>query len=148
MKIRKPLKRRKPLRKFITIDEIRKSAKWVKPMKRLRPGKAASRARFRKAVLAKNWGYCARCTLEWGTEFRDLAREGGVIKRATDAHHHLPLGRGGKDEPENGIPLCRMCHDWLGRNPVFAEAEGWLLKRGPLNANSKKIKAWLETRKD
>lgn len=36
---------------------------------------------------------------------------------ATDLHHLLPRGRGGKDTVENLRPACRRCHDWLHRHP-------------------------------
>lgn len=65
---------------------------------------------FRSALLKRAGQRCERCG-----ERRDL-----------HAHHRIPKGRGGTNDPENGHLLCMRCHgaihdhlvedwrDWIG----------------------------------
>ena len=113
-----------------------------KPLRKLRPAKLKSRAAFRKAVMAKNGGWCVRC---------DLLQRGllGLTHwpqtRAVHPHHWLPVGRGGKDECVNGIPLCADCHRVVHNWVKDSEEKGWLLKAGePMNENARKIREWME----
>jgi hypothetical protein len=50
--------------------------------------------RFRREVLAKTGGRCARCG----------------STRKVSAHHRIGMGNGGDDDPRNGEPLCSRCH--------------------------------------
>lgn len=45
---------------------------------------------------------------------------------SVDAHHVLPKGRGGKDDPENGCGLCRRDHTWVHEHPREAREQGHL----------------------
>lgn len=55
-----------------------------------------------------------------------------LTEPAVDPHEVLPRGRGGSiTDPANVVPLGRVCHDWIGRNPAAAEAEGWLRRTNP-----------------
>jgi len=48
---------------------------------------------------------------------------------ATDIHHKLPLGRGGKlNDTSIFLAVCRVCHDHIHSNPKWAEEKGYLLK--------------------
>ena len=48
---------------------------------------------------------------------------------ATDIHHKLSLGRGGKlNDTTIFLAVCRVCHDWIHRHPKEAEQQGYLLK--------------------
>lgn len=81
---RSPIRRRTPL------------ATGRKPMRAIRPERAASKRAFREAVLARDT-FCRMCG----------------VARATDPHHILPRGRGGTDSPDNGAGLCWLCHDYI-----------------------------------
>jgi hypothetical protein len=74
---------------------------------------------FRAEVIRRAEGYCQRCR----EPFPDYM---------LDAHHMIPRGRGGTDDPENGRALCNGpagCHmlvedhnvpdwrDWIKRRP-------------------------------
>ena len=48
---------------------------------------------------------------------------------ATDIHHKLPLGRGGKlNDKTIFLAVCRACHDKIHHDPKWAEQEGYLLR--------------------
>ena len=50
-------------------------------------------------------------------------------KRVTIAdtlHHILPRSRGGKNEIDNLIPVCAMCHMWIHAHPAEAKKHGLL----------------------
>lgn len=48
---------------------------------------------------------------------------------ATDIHHKLPLGRGGKlNDVSIFLAVCRVCHDKIHHNPLWAEEQGYLLR--------------------
>lgn len=52
------------------------------------------------------------------------------FERATDAHELLRRSQGGDPTDMSGIKLlCRTCHDWIGRNPRQAVAEGFAVTR-------------------
>lgn len=58
------------------------------------------------------------------------ARLDGCTGIATDWHERLSRARGGSiTDPENGVGLCRHCHDYIGTHPAWALAEGWLLSQ-------------------
>lgn len=42
-------------------------------------------------------------------------------KTAADIHHALPKGRGGKDDADNLIALCRECHNLAHENKLNKE---------------------------
>jgi predicted restriction endonuclease len=42
------------------------------------------------------------------------------VMNILDPHHIFPRGRGGDESPENGITLCRYCHDAVeGRRSIL-----------------------------
>ena len=43
-------------------------------------------------------------------------------------HHRILRSQGGRDTFDNQVTLCAACHEWVHRNPLLAQAEGWLLK--------------------
>lgn len=43
-----------------------------------------------------------------------------------NVHHVLLRSKGGKDELENLLAVCRDCHSWIHNNPKAAKAEGVL----------------------
>ena len=47
---------------------------------------------------------------------------------AVDWHHVLPKGRGGKQNQDEMMAVCRRAHKWITRNPKQAEQKGWLIK--------------------
>lgn len=68
----------------------------TKPIRASTPEHRASSRAFRQAVLLRD-PVCRLC---------------GVAP-SVDAHHILPKGRGGSDNPENGAGLDRKCHDYI-----------------------------------
>ena len=58
---------------------------------------------------------------------------------ATDIHHKLPLGRGGKlNDSSIFLAVCRVCHNKIHHDPKWAEQEGHLLKWTNENSNTTK----------
>jgi hypothetical protein len=48
---------------------------------------------------------------------------------ATDIHHKLPLGRGGKlNDSSIFLAVCRVCHNRIHHDPKWAEQQGYLLR--------------------
>ena len=48
-------------------------------------------------------------------------------QRADDLHELRSRARGGSvSDPENCVPVCRTCHDWIGTHSIQATAEGWM----------------------
>lgn len=75
---------------------------------------------WRRLIYARDGGYCQWC--------------GGV---GTDPHHIKFRSLGGKDEPENGILLCRRCHGRAQKNEITVEQlKNILRKRGLLGGGS------------
>ena len=49
--------------------------------------------------------------------------------QATDIHHKLPLGRGGKlNDSSIFLAVCRACHDKIHHDPKWAEEQNYLLR--------------------
>ena len=69
---------------------------------------------MREAVLARAKGFCECCH----------------ASKALDVHHVIKRSQGGADTPDNGIALCRVCHeqtDWpyaKGRLVITALGDG------------------------
>ena len=71
-------------------------------------------------------------------EYRKLKREYITRKpiceicetnKATDIHHRLPLGRGGKlCDTTIFVAVCRFCHNYIHNNPAWAEKNNWILR--------------------
>ncbi|MGH3998063.1 MAG: HNH endonuclease [Pseudonocardiaceae bacterium] len=84
---------------------------------------------LRRSVLSRRgrWGDRRAYRL-----LRDLVmgRDGWACRRcgesASDCHHVLTRARGGKDEADNLVALCRRCHSWVHANPAEATRRGWL----------------------
>ena len=63
----------------------------------------------------------------------------GCLLRATEAHHRVPRGYGGRhgqarqvsDRLSNLLDVCRACHGWVHGHPVAARQAGWLLRVVP-----------------
>jgi len=72
-------------------------ARTRKPMQAMRPEKRAVRQAFRQTVLDRDR------VCQWE----------GCREVATDPHHVVAAGKGGKDVPSNGVGLCRPHHDWI-----------------------------------
>jgi hypothetical protein len=107
-----------------------------KPLRRLSKKKAKSRAAFKLAVCRRDMGECVLCRYEG---------QGRVP--ANDIHHHLPVGRGGKDIPENGFMVCRFHHILIHTQPKQAHLNGWLLEAGEEpNEAARKILEFMEGR--
>jgi hypothetical protein len=54
----------------------------------------------------------------------------GLTTPAIECHHMEALKMGGSrdavvNSPENGLGLCRFCHDWATNNPQAAKDRGW-----------------------
>jgi nitrate/TMAO reductase-like tetraheme cytochrome c subunit len=48
--------------------------------------------------------------------------------RSVDVHELRSRARGGSiTDPTNTVGLCRLCHEFITRNPLVAENEGWAL---------------------
>ena len=67
----------------------------------------------RKSVAGRSSGICEHC---W-------------MQRATDMHHRISAGAGGKWHPANILHLCRLCHSQVTINPDWACQRGLSLKR-------------------
>lgn len=69
-----------------------------------------------------------------------IARRSGDIcelcgrRRATNYHHRLRAGQGGREHAGNGLHLCGSgttgCHGAVHRNPQRSYANGWLVRSG------------------
>jgi hypothetical protein len=66
----------------------------------------------RDLVYARSQGYCEKCGLSG----------------ATDWHHRVNAGLGGLWLAVNGMHLHRICHDWIGDEPVIARSWGWSVR--------------------
>ena len=52
-----------------------------------------------------------------------------IVNDATDIHHKLPLGRGGKlNDVTIFLAVCRVCHDKIHQDPKWAEENNYLLR--------------------
>lgn len=58
----------------------------------------------RVAVKGRSGGICEHC----------------LMQRATDMHHRLSVGAGGKWHPANILHLCRFCHSRFTDDPEMA----------------------------
>lgn len=47
----------------------------------------------------------------------------GCFGIATQEHHLKNRSQGGSKG--RTVRICAACHDWIGRNPVAATAQGW-----------------------
>jgi 5-methylcytosine-specific restriction endonuclease McrA len=70
--------------------------------------------RFREVVVERARGACERC---------------GIRGRRLDAHHLVPVARGGPDDPENGAALCRPCHRAVHGSPPPPDVDRWIRRR-------------------
>lgn len=74
---------------------------------------------------------------EWDEKSTRLAvhgRSGGICeyclsRRATDMHHRVSRGVGGKWHPANIVHLCRFCHGDATNMPAWAYNNGICLRR-------------------
>lgn len=61
-------------------------------------------------------------------------RSGGICecckqRRATDMHHRISAGVGGRWCPANILHVCRLCHTWITENPEKAKQLGMSVDR-------------------
>ncbi|MCY4599766.1 MAG: hypothetical protein OXF27_07590 [Acidobacteria bacterium] len=76
--------------------------------------RARKRVRFKAEVLADRELCEAQVVIECG-------------RLATDLHEVLPRSRGGDNlDPGNVLPVCRLCHAWIGDHPDWARDLGLL----------------------
>lgn len=74
----------------------------------------------RAAILETTLGRCAGCnrpttpTAPLECQHRRARMMGGT--------HNPRLGH-----PDNGVPLCRYCHEWAEHHPAYALTLGWML---------------------
>lgn len=80
-----------------------------------RQERAESRKAWRALVMERDEGRCQM----------DHDHDGPV-----EAHHILPSGRGGRDELDNGIALCKRAHMWVHAHPAAAYELGLLRRSG------------------
>jgi len=93
----------------------------------LRSNKRLSRntplkARGRQGAERTNWERVKRQAIK-----RDKCCQRCGTTRNLDVHHKLPRGRRGRDELENLVTLCRMCHDWVHDHPFEAWRQGFTI---------------------
>lgn len=76
--------------------------------------------------------YAWRKAYEFGAK-RAWERTNGRCERcgAPAEHTHHKLGRRHKSAnlPENLMPICLLCHDWVHKHPAEARAEGYMGSR-------------------
>ncbi len=75
-----------------------KRKSWIRRRSESRVKRDRLWAELRCNLLKESDGHCARCDIYRG-------------KRGLDLHHITPRSRGGRDEEDNLVPLCRECHD-------------------------------------
>lgn len=97
-----PLIRRTPMERG-TADLKRSPLKPVSPMRR-------QENRERRALVVRLWpDGRPQCVVPW------------CPRPADDLHEPLTRARGGSiTDPDNAVPVCRPCHDWIGAEPVWA----------------------------
>ena len=126
---RTPLKRKTPLRSKTPLK--RKTP--LKPISDKRRKLQAQRRTFVREQLQ------ARPGCEAGPIISDYYRTNPVLvesrveyrcnNQAVDIHEPLTRARGGSIvDVDNSMAVCRMCHDWIHRNPQLA-TDLHLLKR-------------------
>lgn len=139
-------KRKKPMQKVMPWTKgkeivFKSNSTFVRSSKRMRPlskKKATSRAKWKRACLKRDKGNCVICAF----------LNPGTLVRAVEVHHHLPVGRGGKDVLENGLSTCRFHHDLIHTDPKWAHEWGYMLIYGePMNEKAKKLVAFVAARK-
>lgn len=55
--------------------------------------------------------------------------EGVCLGRGDAAHHIVPRGRGGSDDPGNLLHVCSPCHRHIHAHPEWARQQGFLKSR-------------------
>jgi hypothetical protein len=113
---RSRLQRKTPLKSTGSLRSTPPADGSGKPARR-KPGKQTGESAARKAVAERSGGICE-------------IREPGCYGRATDWHHRKLRGQGGPWHVQNGLHLCRFCHELVtntrGRRKEF-EGYGWLV---------------------
>jgi hypothetical protein len=81
-------------------------------------------------VILETFGRYPRCA---GCQpLRALGIVTGCDGHATDAHEILSRARGGSiTDPDNILPLGRLCHSFVTQNPAIAERAGLSRSAGP-----------------
>jgi hypothetical protein len=86
---------------------------------RARPDEAA----FRAALQRRSHGFC-----EVSTPACPPHRHEGH-----DPHHIFTSDRAkGIHDPDRGLWVCRLGHDWIGLHPALAREQGWAKRDGDL----------------
>jgi hypothetical protein len=81
---------------------------------------------FSQAVKRAALGWCMAAGLV--ADGLDVCQP--VRHQGQHAHHRLPRGRGGDDNPENGLWVCWEAHDWIHAHGDEAEQLGLLRPSG------------------
>jgi len=115
-----------------------KTMKPRKPIKRVSSARARQLRQYsrdRKLFLEQQL-WCAACAI---VPLRIGQPGAWLINRATEVHHRF--GRQGQllNYQPYWLPVCRQCHDWIGRNPAAARKLGLLAPVGQWNTMPKDI---------
>lgn len=81
------------------------------------PDRVKEQRAFSQAVKARDQGWCMAAGMGMCQSVRH---------RGQHAHHLQPRGRGGSDDPANGLWVCWEAHDWIHDHPEEAERLGLL----------------------
>jgi 5-methylcytosine-specific restriction endonuclease McrA len=98
--------------------------------KRLHRRTALKRTRMNKVRTGMRGARVPRADVMWARAVKE--RDGYICRRCgligEDAHHVATRGRRPdlKHDLDNGLTLCRGCHNWCHANPVEAVAAGFL----------------------
>jgi|GEM_PF-6834014 predicted restriction endonuclease len=79
---------------------------YLEPRLSYNKGRVLSITKWRKEVLAKDKNKCQNCF----NAITDIYRH---RKSSNEAHHIIARHHGGKNTINNGITLCRFCHDYF-----------------------------------
>lgn len=107
--IRSPLKRKTVLRSHYPLKRT--------PLRQKSPGGTPEYRRARSQAFRAAGGRC-----QVGAE--------GCTAVATQAHHRRYRSQGGEDTPENLLPVCAACHQWIHDHPKASARHGFTVRRG------------------
>jgi predicted restriction endonuclease len=79
---------------------------YLEPRLRYSQGRVFGIAKWRKEVLARDRNKCQNCF----NAIIDIYRR---RKPSNEAHHIIARHHGGKNTLNNGITLCKFCHDYF-----------------------------------
>lgn len=85
------------------------------PLKRSQAKRTSSKVRRRQ----RGWSAIVQAAIAAVNGVCQIQVDGLCTFLATEGHHRLPRGRGGKDTRENCVVGCRACHDWVHEHPAM-----------------------------